>query len=168
MLCHRAMAEVIFLLGPNRLVGEQQTVREQTLHCPCPTGCLEDLCNLLVLPRAPSRTKACCDQELRDIKVVWETTKTEKHSPAKLSLPGCICSFKGRDTNYLTDTHVMPISLRSLSVRVRKILRSTSCSSNTCRYFRHPICSRNVARSCSPYKNYLCSHKQQHHLSSSP
>lgn len=44
-------------------------------------------------------------------------------------------------------THVMPISFRSLSVRVRKMRRSTSCSSNSCRYFRHPICSSSVARS---------------------
>lgn len=49
----------------------------------------------------------------------------------------------------------MPISFRSLSVRVRKMRRSTSCSSNTCRYFRHPICSRNVARSCSQCKQKL-------------
>ena len=44
-------------------------------------------------------------------------------------------------------THVMPISFRSLSVRVRKMRRSTSCSSNTCRYLRQPICSSSVARS---------------------
>lgn len=47
-------------------------------------------------------------------------------------------------------THVMPISFRSLSVRVRKMRRSTSCSSNSCRYFRHPICSSRVARSWGP------------------
>lgn len=45
------------------------------------------------------------------------------------------------------NTHVIPISLRSFSVRVRNILRSMSCSSSTGRYFEKPICSKNSARS---------------------
>lgn len=44
-------------------------------------------------------------------------------------------------------SYVIPISLRSFSVRVRKIRRSMSCSSSNGRYFEKPICSKNSARS---------------------
>lgn len=44
--------------------------------------------------------------------------------------------------------YVIPISLRSFSVRVRNIRRSMSCSSSKERYLAKPICSRNSARSC--------------------
>lgn len=112
--------------------------------------------------KAPPKPGACCSQELGDIKTVRETARTEKHSVAK-NFPDQVAHMvgKGKEDSYITDTHVMPISFRSLSVRVRKMRRSTSCSSNTCRYFRHPICSRNVARSCSQCKpkTYLPPHK---------
>lgn len=44
--------------------------------------------------------------------------------------------------------YVIPISLRSFSVRVRNIRRSMSCSSSKERYLENPICSRNSAKSC--------------------
>lgn len=53
-------------------------------------------------------------------------------------------------------TYVIPISLRSFSVSVRKILRSISCSSSRGRYLIQPICSRNSFRSWSKkYIKYL-------------
>lgn len=53
--------------------------------------------------------------------------------------------------NLRRETHVMPTSLRSFSVSVRKILRSMSCSSSRGRYLLNPICSRNSARSCDTF-----------------
>lgn len=50
---------------------------------------------------------------------------------------------------------MMPTSLRSFSVSVRKILRSMSCSSSRGRYLLNPICSRNSARSCDTHTHTL-------------
>lgn len=157
MLCHRAIAEVIFLLGPNRLVGEWQTQGANTVP-PVPRPGMADrplqppasFQTLLTRNLLQPRTKGYHS-------CVGGCLTRETHQLSFFDQVACV--VLGRK-NYLTDTHVMPISFRSLSVRVRKMRRSTSCSSNTCRYFRHPICSRNVARSCSTYKtNYIPTNK---------
>lgn len=56
--------------------------------------------------------------------------------------------MRGFFTTKDKDSHVIPISFRSFSVRVRNIRRSTSCSSSNERYFEKPICSKNSSRSC--------------------
>lgn len=86
LLCQRAIADVIFLLGPNNLGTKQIEGNRNVEVC------------------------------------VW------------------------RENDWVV-THVMPTSLRSFSVSVRKILRSISCSSSKGRYLLKPICSRNSARS---------------------
>lgn len=56
---------------------------------------------------------------------------------------------EGPDASY-----VMPISLRSFSVRVRNIRRSMSSSTSKGRYLEQPICSKNSARSCRKRRFY--------------
>lgn len=59
-------------------------------------------------------------------------------------------------------SYVIPISLRSFSVRVRNIRRSMSCSSSKERYLEKPICSKNSARSYRNRRCYGWSRRQQY------
>lgn len=155
-------------LGAKQPGGMEPTGVKPCITCPCaPQHAMSNSAASWSL-QGSSRSRSMLQSRTSNGDVKLCGRQPEESSTAQLNLPGQAGhGLEGRAGKDRTDTHVMPISFRSLSVRVRKIRRSTSCSSNTCRYFRHPISSRNVARSCSPNKTHLFTTSQQKHYHSS-